>query len=354
MTLQAWRDIADPTTRKIACIGDSTTEIGWAAIIRDLASQRWGYGGYGIRHMGKEWGQSGVWTHGGLADTWNIGFQSGGFSPNNGTWLGNGATAIQTWTRPIDCPAISSFDLYVCDGSGAGNFSYSVDGGAYTNVAATWAGLNALKKISIATAVTSTVAVRAANAAGTAVNTYLVGIEPRCSTTGVKVHDVSASGAFSNQFIRTAATGNVGDWTQWLLMEQPQLVFMNFVNDLTIWGGSHPADFQQRYDDFGALVTGYGGTVVYYRYFEFSDGTGGASPTYANQDDAGARIKTVAQKYGGHFYDLKAIHGNFATVTAASIIGSDSTHPTPKGSRLMANHAWNRAGKLLYPKKLVR
>jgi lysophospholipase L1-like esterase len=345
MTLDAWRDISNPATRKIACVGDSTTEIGWAAILRDLATQRWGYGGYGVRPMNKEWAQSGTPTKAGGSDAWEVGFVRSGASPNCGTWRLNTATDIFTWTKPNDCPAITGFKLLMGDGPSSANFSYSIDGGAYTNVSGTWTQNNSLRQITINTPVNSTVAVRGANAAGTAVLTYICGIEPLCATTGVKVHDISASGGFSNHLIRT---GDAGDWTQWFLQEQPQLVFMNFINDMTFWTGGLPAAFQQRYDDFGAFITGYGGTVVYYRYFEW------VGPSTVTQDDAGARIYAVAQKYGGLFYDLKAIHGNFAAVSAAGIIGSDNTHPTPKGSRLMANHAWNHAGRLLTPKKLVR
>jgi hypothetical protein len=53
MRLEEWAAISDPATRVIACCGDSTTERAWAADLREVMQHRWGYGGFGVRHMGK-------------------------------------------------------------------------------------------------------------------------------------------------------------------------------------------------------------------------------------------------------------------------------------------------------------
>src|SRR5690242_3950646 len=98
MSLDTWRDIADATTRQIALVGDSTTERGWGRVLRDIAEPRWGYGGLGFRHMGKngpsavpEWVQVGTWTKGGSTDAWNIAPCTGGVNTNNGTWHASGS-----------------------------------------------------------------------------------------------------------------------------------------------------------------------------------------------------------------------------------------------------------------------
>lgn len=367
MSLAAWRDISDATTRNIAIVGDSTSERGWGRILRDLMKPRWGYGGLGFRHMGKydttaygstdlgpsvsEWAATGSWTKGSSTDAWNISPITGGVNTNCGTWHASGSSLIQTWTKPNNCPPITSFDIHVADGASAADFSYSIDGGTYTNVPTqTWSHGNALKVITISSSVNSTVAVRAANAAGTAVDLYMVGIEPHCATTGVRVHEICAGGAFSSQSIRTSDTGN---WHAWFDSVQPQLCFVLFINDSAFWSGSNPANFQQRLDDFGAMVTGYGGTVIYFSYFMWGVGT---NPIQATQDDKRARELAVAKKYGGNYFDLNALTGgDHATELASGYFNSaDEIHPSAKGMRIMANHAWNQIGTKLYSDKLVR
>jgi hypothetical protein len=358
MTLQAWREISDPTTRQIALVGDSTTERGWGRMLRSLASNLWGDGGLGFRHMGKqtepfpnsiqEWTQAGTWTKGINTDPWNISPTTGGVVSNNGSWHAKSAAATFTWKKGSDCKTITSFDLFVADGASAANFAYSIDGGAFVDVSQSWAHTNALKKIHIASSVFSTVTVRAANAVGTAVDLYMIGIEPHYSTTGVRIHEIAAGGEFSNQAIRTADAGN---WHAWFDMMQPQLVFCMFINDAAFWGGSNPTNFQQRLDDFGAMVTGYGGTVVYYTYVKTADGDTSVF------DDKTARELAVAQKYGGHYYNLnEIIGGTHAAALAANFFDPvyDEVHPNFRGMRMMANHAWNIVGAQPVGKKSVR
>jgi hypothetical protein len=358
MSLDTWRDISDPTTRVVALIGDSTTERGWYSYFRDIAKPRWGYGGYGVVHPGKyrpgdafgnyieQWTQSGSWTHGGNSDLWNIGFTSQGASALCGTWHANGSTNTMTWTKPIDCPAVTGFKLLTCDGTGASNYSYQIDGGSWTNVSATWSNANALQVITINSAVTSTVSVRAANAAGTATDLYVVGIEPLCSSTGLKVHAIAASGGFLNLCVRDAG---VAQWQAWFLYEQPDVCVIKFVNDAAFWNDTLAAQYQTRLDEFGAMVTGYGGIVVYYSYFDWN------GPSEQTQADMRARELAIAQKYGGYYYDLNALSGgSHAAEVAAGIFVSDGTHPSDYGSRLMANHCWNILGRKLYADKLVR
>lgn len=350
MNLDGWAAISDPATRKIACCGDSTTEVGWAALLREVMYHRWGYGGFGVRHMGKEWTSSGSPTKGTNSDAWHIGFQNNGFSPTNGTWRLNSSTDTFLWTKPIECPAITGFKLLVCDGASSNNFAYRIDGGAWTNVSTSWAQANALKQITINTAVTSTVEVRGANAAGTTVLTYMVGIEPLCVATGVKVHDISSSGSFSGGLLRT---GSSGDWTQWFTQEQPQIVLCTFINDVvnSFWVGGQPAAYTTRMEAFASLIEGYGGLLIPYSYFEFGDGV---DPTVANQLDKHAREMAVANGHQGLYYDLKTIYGSRTQVVTDGIVSSDLTHPTAKGSRLMANHAWNIIGAVSNSKKRVR
>lgn len=360
MRLEEWAAISDPATRVIACVGDSTTEIGWAARLREIMYHRWGYGGFGVRHMGKfsangdgvsEWIPSGTPTKGTNSDAWHIGFHNNGANTNCGTWRLNNSSDIQKWTKPIDCPDITGFKLLVCDGVSSANFSYRIDGGSWTNVSHTWVHDNSLVQLTINTAVTSTVEVRGANAAGTAVLTYMVGIEPLCASTGVKVHEICASGGFSSGIIRT---GTSGDWTQWFTQEQPDVVFCNHVNDVVnfFWGAGAPAAYSSRMDAFAQLVTGWGGIFIPYTYFEFGDGV---DPTVANQTTKAGLELAIANGYGGHYYNMKSLYGDRTqVVTDGYIKAEDITHPTPKGSRVMANHAWNILGWQPTGKKKVR
>jgi hypothetical protein len=254
------------------------------------------------------------------------------------------------WTKPPLCPPVTGFKLLVCDGPSSANFAYRIDGGAWTNVSHTWLRTNVMVQLTINSSVISTVEVRGANAAGTAVLTYMCGIEPLCASTGVKVHDISAAGSFSGQLLRT---GSVGDWTQWFTQEQPDVVFCMFVNDNVnaFWTGGQPAAYQARFEALAAVVTGYGGIFVPYSYFENGDGV---NPTVTNQTDKRARELAVANAYGGHYFDLRTYGDRIQTVTDGWIESSDLIHPTPKASRIMANQAWNILGWQPTGKKRVR
>ncbi len=118
--------------------------------------------------------------------------------------------------------AIDYFDLFVVDGASSANFSYRIDGGAWTNVSHTWNQNNSLDTITIDSPVTSTVEVRAANAAGNAVAVYLAGIAVYAQSGGLVVHNL---GKRSDTII-TFTCSTSGDWGEWLDLVQPDLVII--------------------------------------------------------------------------------------------------------------------------------
>jgi len=329
----------------MAAFGDSTTEGnvtvtngGWPEQLRVLAESRWGRGGDGIHPMNRDpWtltSGGNAWTIATTADAWDCAPLLGSAgNPVAATYLANGSAIIATWTKPVALTT-SSFTLHMVDGAGSGNFSYSTDGGSsWTNVSTIWSQNNAVKKIHIQSSVTTTLKVRAANAAGTAVNTYIVGLESHTSSPGFVIHNVAANSEFSYSIVRTTA----GNWHAWLDTLQPPLCTFMITNDSVLWEtfGDISAGIQANLDAFASTVSGYGGCVLFMNFFE----QGGRSVPI--QASIRAIVKTVATAYSMpviDFYDLIGNHA--ATVAAGYYDNSGDIHENDAGAVYIAQQVW--------------
>ena len=357
---------ASATSKKIAVISDSIgendatynlTAFPWH--VRERLARRWGasssFGMLGCWH--DVWTFAGTWTQATTSDAWDVGvYYNAGVTPFSGVNLGNAAADIATYTKLGGDhnilwvgEAITGFKLYVVDGASSANFSYSVDGGAWTDVTGvTWGQDNGIEVITIGTAVTSTVEVRGANAAGTAANVYLMGIEPTTAGTGPVLHWLSSGGQDSRQVVRTTS----GDWTAWLDLVQPQVVVWLLVNDLldVIWdtGAGNGADYQTRLEAVADVVSGYGGSMVLVNYFGHNhsgmDGVTGSPPSPASSGANSQQMATinaaVATSYGFEAIDLYDLVGNFTTTNAAGYLAVDELHPSDPGGEVITQWVW--------------
>lgn len=156
---------------------------------------------------------AGAWTDVTAADL----FDKGPYGLGKYSATGTGGTV--TFTRPA-FRTVVGFALYWIDlnrlsGTNGGNWSYSVDGGTYTAMGQTIAHDNGLKKFYVSGAVTSSVAVRAANAAGTAVGTFPIGIEwfylAPSTTTGLIWHNLALNGMLLRDLVGGTGNTTVGD-----------------------------------------------------------------------------------------------------------------------------------------------
>lgn len=127
---------------------------------------------------------------------------------------GNGSDRILTYTPcPVGSsyPPIVGFDYWWVDLAGGGNPSYSLDGGSgWTNFAETIVGNNGLKKCYIASAITSTLKVRCANAAGTGTLAFPAGItpyfsDPRSATTGIVLNNFGLIGETLHHLVQSTS-----------------------------------------------------------------------------------------------------------------------------------------------------
>lgn len=354
MPLAAWRAITDNSQRIIACFGDSVTEGtggncgGYPEILRQLMTKKWASGGYGFYGT---WRSHWVYTsganawdtsQGGSSKPWNIGPYDGGIMDvNTKVVIGNTASKIATWYRysyqwPAQLyseggPAIDSFTLWVVDSTGSGTFSYSIDGGAWTNVSYSWSNNNTLARITINSPIANNLRVRGANAAGTATNLYLVGIEPKVSTPGSLVHNMGAASEFTFSSIRL----DNSKWGGWLDIIKPKVATIIYTNDLDF--GWDSTSYQNRLQAFIDKVAANGGETIIITMWGQN---GRNAANYTAQRSIHQNLANVNNLYHLNLYDLV---GDFSAAQAAGLI-SDNLHPNNNGYARIADYLWSYLG----------
>lgn len=152
-----------------------------------------------------DWTFTGAWTAVTSTDAFDKA-PYGAVSPAV-TQYGNGSGLVATWTKSRILRPVVGFAIYWVDYTSGGNWSYRVDGGAWTAMGQTLANDNKLCKFYVNTPIVSTVDIRCANAAGTGVGCLPVGIEPVYSTAtdGLIVHNVAVNGSKLNQLCATTS-----------------------------------------------------------------------------------------------------------------------------------------------------
>ena len=200
--------------------------------------------GYGFRGLwlgvdansDSEWHAAGTWTRTTSSQPFDVCPFGDGFSSSAG------AGAILTWRKPAGV-TVNGFDLYWFNQAGAGNWQYSVDNSAWTNMNQSLGPHdNKLHKFYVPKPVHLNVRIRAYD--GTTVCVAPIGgigvyaDDPRTSH-GVVVHNLGRDENFLNVFVRTSS----GDPLAWLdavvsnppsLTVQPALVITMFSNDVLI------------------------------------------------------------------------------------------------------------------------
>jgi hypothetical protein len=340
--LTNWEQITSPTDRVVAILADSTGELDaggtgqpWPRLLREKMQRHWGISGTGLLGTWRdEWAFTAggdAWTESANTDTWSKGPYVGGL-PFANTMRATTATMVATWTKPIwVTQPITSFKIYVVDGVSSANFSYRIDGGAWTDVSHTWNQDDSFDIITIPSAVTSTVEIRGGNAVGLNVTMYLTGIE--CITgTGATLHDLSAS---AEGLYSTARSGNVADLNAWIDVVQPDVLIVSYTNDfsLTFYNTTRiQLDLQSIVD----REAPYGYTVP---MFFWGQNRGVNEPTPA-QLAAVESIYNAAASPNSEYIDLFARYGDYTTVNALGYM-ADTLHPSDKGSMEIAKVVWS-------------
>lgn len=121
----------------------------------------------------------------------------------------NGSGNTVLWTIPKALPPVVGFKFYWVDLLVGGNWSYRIDGGAWTAMGQTLANDQKMAQFYVSGTVTSTLEVRAANAAGTAVWCLPFGPEwffrDPATTTGLIVHNLGSNGAFLRDLVASTS-----------------------------------------------------------------------------------------------------------------------------------------------------
>ncbi len=331
-----WTTAAQGTgIRNVMVVGDSivqgvgatTSETSWVSQLRDSLQTDLGNGG------------------GGFYPTWRLTEAGTGWSTVDGTSAldkslfqyvrGNtgSATAMYTWTKPAGV-TVNSFDIYFCSGPFATPFSYSIDGGAWTNITSFTTNTNALEKKTIASAVTSTVRIRAANAAGSTILTWLVGIGVNTSTaTAVRVHNAGHSADYLVQFDRDTA----GDPYAMFDYIVPDLTIVGpFSNDIEIYQAlsstleNARAAYKTDLLNVVAELQGKGSSVLLVKCFE-------QDRDVTWQAEFRQVMDEVVDETGVASIDFYQLWGTLAEVQAAGFT-TDNVHPNQAGHDSMATH----------------
>ncbi len=153
-----------------------------------------------------EWVYTGTWTE--VASTaWDK-------LPYGYGRTASGSSNIATYTLPRLSRSVVGFAIYWVDYTSGGNWSYRIDGGAWTNMAQTLANDNVLCKFYVSGTVKSTVEIRAANAAGTSVGCFPAAIEMFYSTAtdGIIVHNLAITGERLNDLVNYSTGDHMAFW----------------------------------------------------------------------------------------------------------------------------------------------
>lgn len=228
-----------------------------------------------------------------------------------GKYSAGGTTAIVTHTRSSRLRAVVGFYYYWIDllrtsGTQGGVGSYRVDGGAWTALPSTIANDNAIKRAWISTAVTSTVEVRAANAAGTAVGVFPVGVEwgyrdLSSVTDGFTWHNLGRNGASICDLVGGTGNTTVGNRMAAITLIAPTegTLVMEGTDPSTVASTSQwntdLTTIKNYADDFGPVWF-----LNFYELSEYPTVPNSQSPGYpfTTQTSYRAQTKTTATNIG--------------------------------------------------------
>lgn len=247
MTISQLVLLGDSLT-KGAAVGAAYAEGGrgnWAQLVADRLANIPTLGpllSSGFRHVevAAEWAYTGSWTSVVSTDVFDR-------APYGHAKYANGSSFVLTYTKPA-VRAVVGFSIYWINYAAGGDWSYRIDGGAWTAMGQTLGGATANKlcKFYVASAFTSTVEIRAANAGGTGVGCLPVGIElfysdPTVATQGLIVHNLGVNGEQLHNLVlvtsgdRMAFLDQVQLGTGSPITNQPNVgVICMHINDVTI------------------------------------------------------------------------------------------------------------------------
>lgn len=285
---------------------------------------------------------SGHWT---FAGEWRTGTPTPAPHMNplfgRSVWRGTNADSVATW-RPGDGETVTAFHLVYVDGpaEGAAAVSYSIDGGPWVDLPLDRPEMPVLVRHPVPLAVNASVAVRSADAAGTAVAfDGLVGLEARAGDSGLVVHNLGRGLTLAVSALDIVPTTILGvphfrPWASWFDQVRPKLTFVSFSNDAAM--AIHEDDQHLRWSlqGVGETLTNLGSEVVFV-VPPIQD------PGHSGRPERSVRAmnrayRDVAAGLGLGCIDLASGWGSFADSLAnGRFATADGLHPTSDGNEAM-------------------
>jgi hypothetical protein len=345
--LPIW-DAADPTTRCCCLIGSSTfvgTLGGTDTLVDRLrtwsTAMHWGTGGSGpilvtdgnvitFTSGGASWGTV---ANGGTGDA----------GPSGGVRSGSGATRIATVTKAMP----NGFRIRIVDGTSAAQFAYSIDGAAYVNTTGiTYTADGTIKTTAdVATPVVSSLAIRCANAAGTAAQVYLLEVEP--IETGVPLYiSAGRSGATAVLEMNRSSHTYLDAWLT--LHTEIDLVVVCFTNDSRsdLWVSS--SAFRAAYDALLTRCDAIGADLLPLIWMGRGTAPYATFPL-ANQDAIRTEVHDFADDNGLPCIDLRDDYPEGIDAFNAGLVADElgsNVHPTTAGQDYVAGKIWRQIARL--------
>lgn len=313
--LKSFYDIVG-SDRVIYVLGDSIPATGndpalvWPVKLRAALASVWGNGGEGFFPLYRpEWSTlTGTWTQLSAGDASNR-------APWGQTWSANGSTHVKRFTLPayVVTPTVTVEVLYV-DGPAAADFSISADGAAFVNIGGTYSGSSILRKRTLTMAASSTIDVRAANAAGTGVATFFVGLRFLRTPGELVIENLGFPSIGLNNYVNRDATSYIN-------LVQPDLMIMNESNDPVVATAEVWEPYQRL---FWESYSGAAKLLIV-------DSEQGGGRDVEAQRTYRELTKNVVTQYGGEWLDMFKFWGTWEQGVALGFWELFAVHPNNAG-----------------------
>jgi lysophospholipase L1-like esterase len=338
-SLSGWLVELTSPIRHLYAIGDSITEgvitgNSWPGLLYAMlrTTGEWGQcAGIGTRHTASDdvtFLGSG-WQAADGDELWDRMPWVNSFGVNGSCYTSPGGSGnVVRWTKPSWVQGtITAVDVLWIDGAGAGDFSWSTNGGGtWQAMGQTRVGDNRLKKFTVTGANITQIWLRAATAGGAATRIYFAGFRPHYNLTltgaaqAFEIHNLGSAANFAATLVRDTP----GDQWDIFNLYNPTLVTLEFSNDVVLTSPeTYGANVQEILDAIPQPCD-----VV------------GIVPPMQNgrppdtQKAFGKIFREVMLDNRHSFIDFQVIWGSYAE---AGALMADALHPSAAGERDMAH-----------------
>jgi hypothetical protein len=238
----------------------------------------------------------------------------------------------------------AGFRIRVVDGTSAAQFAYSIDGAAYVNsTGITYTASGTVKTTAdVATPVVSTLAIRAANAAGTAAQVYFQEVEP-IETDVAQFINAARDSAVSTEMSRSTHA----PLDAWLTLHtEVNLVVVAFTNNVAAGVWDRTA-FRASLDNLLTRCVAIGADLLPLVWFQRGSPPFTLYPS-ANQDELREEARDFASDNSLPIIDLRDFYPTSDDSFGASLVMDElgaRVHGTSAGLDFVADKIWRQINR---------